>query len=52
MEKSSKNIVKFSVAVPIRVALSSPLTLKLKGFELEVDRPPRVIVLVVGYTVG
>ena len=47
-EKSSKNIVNDSVAVPILVVLSVPLTAKVKGFVVEGDSPERVMVLVVG----
>jgi hypothetical protein len=36
------------VAVPIWVVVSVPLTLKKKGFEVKVDSPERVKVLVVG----
>jgi hypothetical protein len=46
--KSSKNIVKVSVAVPMPVVVSVPLMVKVKGFEVEGDSPESVMTLVVG----
>jgi hypothetical protein len=46
--KSSKYICKVSVAVPMLVVVSVPLTVKLKGFEVEADRFETVKTLVVG----
>ena len=48
MVKSSKYIVKVSVAAPVLVVVSVPVMVKLKGFEVEADRFERVKTLVVG----
>jgi hypothetical protein len=49
--KSPKYIDKVSVAVPMPVVESSPLTVKIKGFEVEVELHEAVKVLVAGTVV-
>ena len=52
MVKSSKYIVKVSVAVPTLVVVSVPMTVKLKGLVVEGDSPKSVMVLLGSSVLG